>query len=118
MVTHFRLRLYILAVMVMAGFGVLVMRLYTIQVEETEYYTKRVPGRKFESVRIPGIRGEIKDRNGLTMVDSTPNYELRFDLREIVEAWKKANMDQKLPKHVWNDLMGTGNGRRRLRQIS
>ena len=74
MVTQFRIRLYLLALLVMAGMCLLVYRLYEIQVVEHDYYAARVPGSKFESVRIPGIRGEIKDRNGLTLVDSTPNY--------------------------------------------
>ena len=76
MVTHFRFRLYFLAVLVMAGFCLLVYRLYRIQVTDYATWSARVPGSKFESVRIPGIRGEIKDRNGLTLVDSTPTYEL------------------------------------------
>lgn len=89
MVTHYRFRLYLVALLVMAGFTVLVYRLYEIQVNQHEYYDARVPGSKFESVRIPGIRGEIKDRNGITLVDSTPNYELRLDLREIRAAYFK-----------------------------
>ncbi len=103
MVSHFRLRLYLLAILVMVGFGVLVSRLYQIQVNESKYYTERLPGRKLESIRIPGIRGEIKDRNGLTLVDSTPNYELHFDLREIVSAYKKDFLEagDSLPEVEW-----------------
>jgi len=99
MVTHYRFRLYFLAVLVMAGFSLLVYRLYRIQVTEYTTWAARVPGSKFESVRIPGIRGEIKDRNGLTLVDSTPTYELQFDLREIVAAYLKTH--KKLPEYTW-----------------
>ncbi len=99
MVTQFRIRLYLLALLVIAGFSLLVYRLYEIQVVEHEYYAARVPGSKFESVRIPGIRGEIKDRNGMTLVDSAPNYELRLDLREIAAAFLKTH--DGLPKHTW-----------------
>jgi len=99
MVTHFRIRLYLLALLVMGGFAVLTIRLYSIQVDESDYYAARVPGHKFESVRIPGIRGEIKDRNGIVLVDSTPNYELRFDLRAIVETYKKSH--DELPRVPW-----------------
>ncbi|MDF1658825.1 MAG: penicillin-binding protein 2 [Verrucomicrobiales bacterium] len=99
MVTQFRVRLYLLALLVLAGFSLLVYRLYEIQVIEHEKYAARVPGSKFESVRIPGIRGEIRDRNGLTLVDSTPNYELRLDLRELVNAYLKEN--KSLPKYTW-----------------
>lgn len=100
MVTHFRVRLYLLAVLVMAGFSLLIYRLYAIQVTDHAYWAARVPGSKFESVRIPGIRGEIKDRNGITLVDSTPNYELRLDLREITAAYLKTH--DKLPEpYTW-----------------
>ena len=88
MVTQFRIRLYLLAFLVMAGICLLVYRLYEIQVVAHDYYSARVPGSKFETVRIPGIRGEIRDRNGLILVDSTPNYELQFDLRTIVDVYK------------------------------
>lgn len=83
----------------MAGICLLVYRLYQIQVNEHSYYAARVPGSKFESVRIPGLRGEIKDRNGLTLVDSTPNYELRLDLRELIGAYLKTH--EQLPKHTF-----------------
>ncbi len=99
MVTQFRFRLYFLAVLVMAGFTLLVYRLHRIQVTEHAAWAARVPGSKFESVRIPGIRGEIKDRNGLTLVDSTPTYELQFDLREIVAAYQKSH--KSLPTYTW-----------------
>jgi len=99
MVTQFRVRLYLLALLVLAGFSLLVYRLYQVQVIEHDYYAARVPGSKFESVRIPGIRGEIKDRNGITLVDSTPNYELRFDLREITNSYLETH--EELPKHTW-----------------
>lgn len=91
MATHVRVRLYLLVLLLAGGFFLLVFRLYQIQVVSHDYYASRVPGSKFESVRIPGIRGEIKDRNGLTLVDSTPNYELRLDLREIVAAYQKTH---------------------------
>lgn len=106
MVTHYRFRLYFLAVLVMAGFGLLAYRLYRIQVTEYATWAARVPGSKFESVRIPGIRGEIRDRNGLALVDSTPTYELQFDLREIVSAYQKAH--KKLPEHTWERFDGYG----------
>lgn len=99
MVTPFRFRLYFLAVLVMAGFALLVYRLYQIQVIEHADWVARVPGSKFESVRIPGIRGEIRDRNGLTLVDSTPTYELQLDLREVVSAYLKTH--KKLPTYEW-----------------
>lgn len=96
---HYRIRLYFLALLVLSGVGVLGYRLFQIQVVQHSYYAARVPGSKFESVRIPGIRGEIRDRNGLTLVDSTPTYELRLDLREIVATYRKTH--DSLPSYTW-----------------
>ena len=83
----------------LGGFGLLSFRLYEIQIKQHDHYSKLVPGNRRESIRLPGIRGEIKDRNGVTMVDSTPNYELRFNLREILEAYKKEHGE--IPYHSY-----------------
>ncbi len=99
MVTPYRFRLYFLAALVLGGFCVLVYRLHHIQVVEYAAWAARVPGSKFESVRIPGIRGEIRDRNGLTLVDSTPTYELQLDLREAVAAYLKDH--RSTPNYTW-----------------
>ncbi|MCB1062445.1 MAG: penicillin-binding protein 2 [Verrucomicrobiae bacterium] len=99
MVTRFRLRLYLLALCIFCGFGVLVFRLYTVQINEHEMYVSKLPGLKYESVRIPGIRGEIKDRNGMLLAENVANFEVRFDLKAIVEDYKKTVGTP--PKHTW-----------------
>ena len=104
MATTFKLRLYILVFFLLGGFALLSFRLYDIQIWQHEHYASKVPGHRFESIRVPGIRGEIKDRNGITLVDSTPNYELRFNLREVVAAYKKDH--DSMPKHNYKVLDG------------
>ncbi len=104
MVTPFKVRLYLLVIILLGGFCLLSYRLYEIQINQHHHYSKLVPGNKRESIRIPGIRGEIKDRNGVTIVDSTPNYELQFDLREIVEAYKKDH--EEVPKFTYEFVTG------------
>ena len=104
MVTSFKIRLYLLVFFLLGSFGLLSYRLYEVQINRHEYYARLVPGNTFETIRVPGIRGEIKDRNGLTLVDSTPNYELQFNLREIVEAYKKEH--EELPEHDYEVHQG------------
>ncbi len=103
MVTRFRIRLYLLACMILAGFGLLVSRLYDIQIEQHDVYVSKLPGRSELTVRIPGIRGEIKDRNGITLVDNVPNYELRFDLKEIVDDYKSQH--KSVPKYSYRTIV-------------
>jgi len=73
------LRLYLLAVLVLLGLGVLVARLHKVQVDDYDYYVSRLPGEKEVTVRVPGVRGEIRDRNG--MVLATQSSQLRGYLR-------------------------------------
>jgi penicillin-binding protein 2 len=40
-------------------------------------------------VRIPSVRGEIKDRNGLTLVQNRASYEVDFYLPEMVKGYRE-----------------------------
>ena len=99
MATHFRLRLYLLAAVVLAGFGLLTVRLYDIQIVKTDNYQNKLPGGSEVSVRIPGVRGEIKDRNGITLVQNVANYEVNLDLKEIVSEYGKTH--DTMPRHTF-----------------
>jgi penicillin-binding protein 2 len=99
MVTRFRLRLYLLALCILAGFGVLTLRLYRVQIDEHETYVQKLPGRKYETVRIPGIRGEIRDRNGILLAQNLANYEVRFDLKAIRDEYVEKHGTT--PKRTW-----------------
>ncbi|MCB1234785.1 MAG: penicillin-binding protein 2 [Verrucomicrobiae bacterium] len=100
MATRYRLRLYLLALLILGGFSVLVARLHSVQILEHEAYVNRLPGMKYESIRIPGIRGEIKDRNGIVLAKSLPSFEVRFDLKAIVEDYKREHKNR-VPKREW-----------------
>lgn len=99
MATHFRLRLYLLATVVCLGFGLLTVRLYNIQIIQQKKYQNKLPGGSEVSVRIPGVRGEIKDRNGITLVQNIANYEVNLDLKEIVSQYKKTH--QEIPLYTF-----------------
>ncbi|NNC87583.1 MAG: hypothetical protein HKN82_03880 [Akkermansiaceae bacterium] len=95
MESRYRLRLYLLTALVLVGAGVLLTRLYEFQIEDRDFYLDRVPGNKTVTIREPGVRGEIVDRNydpvsgkGVVLAENTRNYELVFNLEEIHRAWK------------------------------
>ncbi len=107
MATHFRLRLYLLALVIIAAFGVLVARLWRIQITEFDIYQAKLPSSSQVTVRIPGVRGEIKDRNGITLVENMASFEVSFDLQTIKNTYNK-----ELEKH--NKLVKeTGVGKKR-----
>jgi len=85
---YHRFRLYLLTAMVLVGFGALLTRLHEFQIERSDEFLQQVPGNSTVSVREPGIRGEITDRNGITLAKNLRNYEVSFNLDEIHEAYR------------------------------
>jgi penicillin-binding protein 2 len=83
----YRLRLYLLTALVLVGFGALLTRLYEFQIERRDDFLQLVPGNRTVTVREPGIRGEITDRNGITLARNLRNYEVSFNLDEIRTAY-------------------------------
>ena len=70
----------------MAVIGV---RLWFVQVVLADYYRHRVRGSSEVTVRMPSVRGEIRDRNGIALVTNRPSYEVDFYLPDIVNGYKQ-----------------------------
>lgn len=85
----YRTRTYLLTIVVLVGFGALLGRLYQMQIERQHEFRKLVPGSRTVTVREPGVRGEITDRNGVVLARNRRNYEVKFNLEEIYQAWKE-----------------------------
>jgi penicillin-binding protein 2 len=85
---RYRLRLYLLTALVLTGFGALLTRLYDFQITRREEFLRMVPGNSTVTVREPGIRGEITDRNGILLARNLRNYEISFNLDEIHKAYR------------------------------
>ncbi|MCH7225291.1 penicillin-binding protein 2 [Haloferula sp. A504] len=81
------LRIILLTVLVLAGFGALLSRLYDFQITHRTHYQSLVPGDREVTVREPGIRGAILDRNGVELARNRRNYEVYFDLEEIHRSY-------------------------------
>jgi len=52
-------------------------------------WTAQLRGSSQASVRIPSVRGEIKDRNGITLVQNRASYEVDFYLPEMVKGYRE-----------------------------
>lgn len=74
----------LLAWMAMLGlFGALAVRLWNLQVGQGREYQRRLAKQSLRSVRLPGIRGRILDRNGERMADNRPSYCVSLYLEEF-----------------------------------
>lgn len=91
MVVKYRFRLYLFALAVLGGFALLSYRLWSLQIMRKDEFSIMIPGAKEERARIPGPRGEIKDRNGVTLAANKATFEVRVNLAEVVDEFKRLN---------------------------
>ena len=50
---------------------------------------RAIRGSSEATVRIPSIRGEIRDRNGVALVQNRASYEVDFYLPEMVKGYRQ-----------------------------
>jgi len=86
---RYRLRLYLLTALILVGFGALLSRLYQYQIKERSRFLKQVPSNYTVTIREPGIRGDITDRNGIILAQNLRNYEVVFNLEQIRDDFKR-----------------------------
>ncbi|HET9417988.1 MAG TPA: penicillin-binding protein 2 [Chthoniobacterales bacterium] len=84
-----RLRLQFLGLLMLIGMGALGLKLWWIQVAHGAEWTAQIRGSSQATVRIPSVRGEIKDRNGLPLVQNRASYEVDFYLPEMVKGYRE-----------------------------
>src|ERR1043166_7676590 len=84
-----RLRIQFLGLFMLLGVGSLGVRLWWIQVAHGQEWTSQIRGSSQATVRIPSVRGEIKDRNGMTLVQNRASYEVDFYLPEMVKGYRQ-----------------------------
>jgi len=84
-----RLRIQLVGLLMLLGMGALGLRLWWIQVAHGAEWTSQLRGSSQATVRIPSVRGEIKDRNGITLVQNRASYEVDFYLPEMVKGYRE-----------------------------
>ncbi|MGI8957781.1 MAG: penicillin-binding protein 2 [Chthoniobacterales bacterium] len=83
------LRIQFLGLCMLLGLGALLGRLWWVQVARGKEWTARVQGSSEATVRIPSIRGEIRDRKGVALVQNRASYEVDFYLPEMVKGYRQ-----------------------------
>ncbi|MGI9087298.1 MAG: penicillin-binding protein 2 [Chthoniobacterales bacterium] len=84
-----RMRIQIVALFMLIGLGSIVARLWWVQVARGAEWTARIRGSSEVTVRIPSVRGEIRDRNGVALVQNRASYEVDFYLPEMVKGYRQ-----------------------------
>src|SRR5688572_26575499 len=91
------LRIYFIAFVMLLGLGALAGKLWWEQVARGKIWAKKIAGRSEVTVRIPSVRGEIQDRNGLTLVTNRASFEVDFYLPDMVRGYKQQHPNEKVP---------------------
>src|SRR5438105_2693599 len=90
-------RILFIAGVIVLSMALIGVRLWYVQVVLADYYRHRIRGSSEVTVRIPSVRGEIRDRNGIPLVTNRPSYEIDFYLPDMVRGYKQQHLHEKLP---------------------
>ncbi|MGH8047606.1 MAG: penicillin-binding protein 2, partial [Chthoniobacterales bacterium] len=82
-------RIIFLASVILVCLGLLVARLWWLEVVKYDKYASLVKTGSAVSVRLPAVRGEILDRNGIPLVENRASFEVNFYLPDMVRAYEK-----------------------------
>lgn len=83
------LRIIFLGFVMLCCLGILLGKLWWEQVARGKEWTKKIASRSEVTVRIPSVRGEIRDRNGITLVANKASYEVDFYLPDMVRGYRQ-----------------------------
>ena len=91
-------RIQIIGLFFLVGISAVIGKLWWIQVVNHKKYTDKIRGSGEVTVRIPSVRGEIRDRNGLVLVGNRPSFSVDFMLDEMVKGYGEAFGKRNVPK--------------------
>ncbi len=83
----YRFRLYLLTALMLLGFGALLHRLHEVQIKQQTKFRALLPSSKSVTIREPGVRGEIRDCNGVVLARNRRHYEVSFNIQEILNHY-------------------------------
>lgn len=97
-------QLQLLALLLCSGFLVLLAGLWWVQVVNANRFRESVETQSFRTVRLPAVRGEIFDRDGIALAENRPNYRISLYLEELSRAFKTEYKEIRPKKVITNDL--------------
>ncbi len=83
-------RIIFLGMVVVLGFACILFRLWDVQVIRGSEYASKINTNSQVTVRLPAVRGEILDRNGVKLVENRASFEVDFYLPDMVRAYRES----------------------------
>ena len=101
------LRLFCLALVMLLGLTGIVARLWELQVMRGDIYASKIGSKSQVTVRIPSVRGEIRDRNGIPLVQNRASYNVDFYLQDMVSGYRQryGSVPRLMERHTQRDML-------------
>ena len=87
-------------------------RLWWVQVRLADYYRSKIKGASQVTVRLPAVRGEIRDRNGLSLVTNRVTYDVDFYFPDLVSGYREKYGEVPKKEYLQKDSSGMLHNRR------
>ena len=84
-------RIYFLGGLIFLATSTLAFRLWYVQIARGAEYTAKVASGSRINVRIPAVRGDILDRNGVPLVQNRASFDVDFFLPDMVRAYRESH---------------------------
>jgi penicillin-binding protein 2 len=92
-------RIYFLGAIIFLAISALSFRLWYVQIARGAEYTAKVASGSRITVRIPAVRGDILDRNGIPLVQNRASFDVDFFLPDMVRAYRESHGS--VPMHTF-----------------
>ena len=92
-------RIYFLGGLIFLAITTLAFRLWYVQIARGAEYTAKVASGSRITVRIPAVRGDILDRNGIPLVQNRASFDVDFFLPDMVRAYRDTHGS--VPMHTF-----------------
>ena len=82
-------RIQLVGAFFLLGIGAIVAKLWFLQVVHGQFWKDKIRTNGQVTVRIPSVRGEIRDRHGVALVTNRASHEVNFYLSEMVRGYRQ-----------------------------
>ena len=83
-------QLRLVALVLVAGFFVLLAGLWWVQVVSAREYQAHLDTQAYRTIRLPAVRGKILDREGRVLAENRPRYDLSLYLDDLRKPFAEA----------------------------
>jgi penicillin-binding protein 2 len=113
-------RLRALAIGIGVGVILLVAGLWRVQVMAAGRYARSEEAQSVRLVRVPAVRGQILDRNGIPLAENRPSYDVNLYLEELRPSFSAEYTNRILPSEraARPGVKLTLDDRRRLQELA